>query len=66
MDRQRRLERIATYWSQAKDPERWLLLRRAIEGDPSVPSLEEIHLAAFLAEAAQGTVDGAPGPIGQG
>jgi len=51
------LERLAQWWAQASQGERFALVKAAIEGDPQAPSLETVHLAAFLAETEQGTVD---------
>lgn len=52
------LERLAQWWAQAPEESRWLLLRQAIEGtSPKGPTLQEVHLAAYLAETDQGKAE---------
>lgn len=51
------IDRLAAWWSQASQAERFQLLTHSIAGAPEAPPLNAVHLAAFLAEAEQGTAD---------
>jgi len=53
-DARLRIDALARWWSQASEEARYTLLRQATEENR--PPLEEVHLAAYLAEAEQGTV----------
>jgi hypothetical protein len=48
------IERLAHWWTQASQADRFTLLTRAIHGDAEAPPLQAVHLAAFLAETEQG------------
>lgn len=51
----RRIESLASWWAQASEKARFEALKVAY--GPKAPySLEEIHIAALLAESEQGTV----------
>jgi len=53
-----RVERIAQWWTQASQETRFALLKAAIEGEaPHKATLEEVQLAAFLAESAAGEIE---------
>lgn len=51
------VERLAQWWTQASQAERFACLSRSIKGDPEAPPLNALHYAAFLAEAEQGTAE---------
>lgn len=51
------IDRLASWWAQASTQERFQLVRHALNGSAEAPPLEVVHLAAFLAESEQGTVD---------
>lgn len=51
------LERLAQWWTQAPQVERFELVRKSIHGDPEAPPLGTLHLAIYLAEAEAGEVD---------
>jgi len=51
------IDRLAQWWAQASTEDRFALVRAALEGSAEAPPLEVVHLAAFLAESEQGTVD---------
>jgi hypothetical protein len=51
------IDRLASWWAQASSEDRFRLVKAAIDGAPEAPPLEVCHLAAFLAETEQGTVD---------
>jgi len=55
VDRKRRITGLGQWWAQASQEQRRLLVQRGQKGEAS---LTEIHLAALVAEAEQGTVDG--------
>lgn len=44
------VERIARWWTSAPQEARYALLQRAINGEATAPTLEEVRLAAILAE----------------
>lgn len=50
------IERIARWWTSATQEARFEVLLRAYRKDPTAPSLREIQLAAYLAEAEAGEV----------
>lgn len=52
----RRVERIAQWWSSATQEARYALLERAFRGEAQAPPLEEVRLAALLAEAEAGEI----------
>ncbi len=53
-----RLESIARWWTTATQEERYALLRAAIAGEaPNKATLEEVRLAAYLAESEAGEVE---------
>lgn len=54
-----RVEQLAQWWAQASKEERWLLLKRTIEGPPSkeIPPLKTLHIAIYLAEVDAGEVE---------
>jgi hypothetical protein len=47
------LERLAQWWTQAAQTERWECYRRSIHKDPQAPPLETLQLAIYLAEVEQ-------------
>jgi len=51
------VERLACWWAQASQAERFRLLTAAIAGEAEAPPLETVHYAAYLAESEAGTVD---------
>lgn len=51
------IRRLAQWWAQASNEARFHLLGLAIKGEKEAPSVEAIHLAAYLAESEQGTVE---------
>jgi len=53
-DARLRIDALARWWSQASNEARFQLLAKATQENK--PPLEEVQLAAYLAEAEQGTV----------
>lgn len=51
------IERLARWWTQASQGERFELLRRTIAGEEDAPTLQDLTFAQFLAEATQGEID---------
>lgn len=49
-----RIDALARWWAQASNEARFALLTKATQENN--PPLEEVRLAAYLAEAEQGTV----------
>lgn len=50
------VERLAKWWANATQAERFRIFGRAIAGDKEVPPLETLQLACYLAEVANGEV----------
>lgn len=53
-----RVERLARWWTAASQEERFRLLKLCIEGEApkGTPSLGEVRLAIYLAEAEAGEI----------
>lgn len=50
------IERLARWWTQASNEERFALLRRSIANEEGAPSLGDLQIAQFVAEASQGEI----------
>ena len=51
------IERIARWWTSASQEERFAFLSRVIAGEEKAPTLGQIQVAIYLAEAEAGEID---------
>jgi hypothetical protein len=57
MDAVPSVERLARWWTSANQEARFALLRAAIHGEKEAPSVGQLQVAIYLAEAEAGEVD---------
>jgi hypothetical protein len=50
------VERLARWWTEASQIERFECVKRAIEAEANAPSFEELRIAIYLAEVEAGEV----------
>lgn len=52
----RSVDRLAQWWTQAPQEERFNLIRASVNGDREAPPLKTLQIAIYLAEAESGEV----------